>query len=212
MFKYFLYIILVLWVIKMYNLNKTKNILYASISIILGVFIINWLFPDKNTNIENFGRIIKQASTKTELEKRYCKNICKSPFSCNPNTVNPNTVDCNIYFESVSAVTDKQLAGLFIKNSLEPSEIREITPERIAIIIQMILPDEISQIKSEKITALTSQQLNAIISKLTQSQIAKLTTVQIGGITPQQIVDVPPTQLNAFKSRLTTFQKSALKF
>ena len=71
----------------MYNLNKTKNILYASISIILGVFIINWLFPDKNTNVENFGQRTKAISKKDilnfnsrmlELKGKYNKMINRS--------------------------------------------------------------------------------------------------------------------------------------
>jgi hypothetical protein len=50
MIKYLLYLMLILCVIKMYS-NKLKTndkIIYASISIFLGIIIIDWLLPKTN--------------------------------------------------------------------------------------------------------------------------------------------------------------------
>ena len=54
MIKYLLYLILLFSVIKMYRyrLKADENIIYASISIFVGILIINWLVP--KTFIENF--------------------------------------------------------------------------------------------------------------------------------------------------------------
>ena len=53
MIKYILYIILVLSVIKMYRfrLKTDQNIMYASLSIFIGIIIIDWIIP--KTPIEN---------------------------------------------------------------------------------------------------------------------------------------------------------------
>ena len=52
MIKYFLYLFLIYAVIKIYR-NKLKfdeNIIYSSLSIFIGIIIINWMIPDYNNN------------------------------------------------------------------------------------------------------------------------------------------------------------------
>lgn len=55
MIKYILYLILIFCVIKMYRfrLKSDEHIIYATLSIFIGIIIINWLLT-KTTN-ENFG-------------------------------------------------------------------------------------------------------------------------------------------------------------
>jgi len=47
MFKYILYIILIISVIKMYRfkLKRDENIIYSSLSIFIGIIIIDWIIP-----------------------------------------------------------------------------------------------------------------------------------------------------------------------
>ena len=54
MIKYLLYLILIFSVVKMYRyrLKTDEHIIYASLSIFVGILIINWLVP--KTYIENF--------------------------------------------------------------------------------------------------------------------------------------------------------------
>lgn len=54
MIKYILYLILILYVIKMYRfrLKSDQNIIYASLSIFIGIIIINWIIP--KSYIEKF--------------------------------------------------------------------------------------------------------------------------------------------------------------
>ena len=55
MIKYLLYLILIFSVIKMYRnrLNSDEHIIYATLSILIGLIIINWLLS--KTMKENFG-------------------------------------------------------------------------------------------------------------------------------------------------------------
>ena len=47
MIKYFLYLLLIFCVIKIFRfkLNSNNNIIYATLSIFIGIVIINWLIP-----------------------------------------------------------------------------------------------------------------------------------------------------------------------
>ena len=54
MFNYILYLILIISVIKMYRfrLKSDENIIYATLSIFIGIIIIDWLIP--KSYIEKF--------------------------------------------------------------------------------------------------------------------------------------------------------------
>jgi hypothetical protein len=60
MLRYILYLILIISVIKMYRfrLKSDENIIYSSLSLFVGILIIDWLVP-KN-RIEKFINSIKK--------------------------------------------------------------------------------------------------------------------------------------------------------
>ena len=155
MIKYLLYLILVLCVIKIYNLNNFNNVLCASISIILGVLIINWLFPDKNMNIENF-KYLKSPNSGYDTSKQ-CEDNCKiKDLNCNQNVnvANPNKYYCSISKETNQLNSDEII--YLINNSIYDLHIQELTNTQLQSIpinlLPKLTPTHLSKLSSTQIT------------------------------------------------------------
>lgn len=199
MIKYLLYLILILWITQIYKLNTTNNILYALVSIILGLILINWLFT--NTSFEKFSNVNIFANDCVD------GNLvnCPSGFSCNYN-INPSQPDkywCNINQE-ISLLTIDQINSILDNNpnALNQSQINELDSLQIGglsivklnLIFKYLSAEQISFLNIiEHIPYLSLKQINS----LTTSQIQALTTSQIQSLTVSQIQTLDPSQIQA---------------
>ena len=208
MIKTFLYIILVLLIIKLYNLDISKNIsnnspkkiMYVLISIILGVLIINWLLPNKK-NIENFPNN-PLASNAAAI----ASNIADStkPIDYHKLLINTSTYDATYIAKLVSwnriQYTILQFDGFM---NLSASQITLINPVQIPLIINSVKVNilginhhiiplnevQILALTPEQITYLTEDQLRSYIkegAKTTQF-FTYLSLYQTSILTPNQI-------------------------
>ena len=200
MIKYLLYLILVLWVIKMYNLNKINNVLYASISIILGVIIINWLFPDKIMNVENF----------TDLE---IINVTPQQISGLSTTYINQILPNQIYLLTqwqVAGLTTDQIISLDKTKlfNLRLDQLLLVTPGNFIKIKEIfnnnnpligITPNQSPppQLILTPIAVLNSVNINNY-KNLSQNQIAGLTPTQVSNLRQPQMKDLSPLKISAF--------------
>ena len=208
MIKTFLYIILVLLIIKLYNLDISKNIsnnspkkiMYVLISIILGVLIINWLLPNKK-NIENFpdNPLASNAAA-------IASNIADStkPIDYHKLLINTSTYDATYIAKLVSLnriqYTTLPFDGLM---TLSASQITLINPVQIPLIINSEKVDilgikhhiiplnevQILALTPEQITYLTEDQLRSYIKEGTKTTqfFTYLSLYQTSILTPNQI-------------------------
>jgi len=236
MIKYLLYLILVIWVLKTYNLNKFNNFLYASISIILGIIIINWLFPDKNTNVEKFTDLEIDALTPEQignltpeevatltidqinklglrlinLKVKQLTLLSYDKFTAITGNTKPIFEQNKSLMETplnLTAVPTKFPMGSTISDDL----VAKLTPDEIyglpSGILSQLSSSVIQNLTKEQITAISPDRINELqLSILSPSQISALRIKQISALSLDRINELSLPQL----SMLSPLQVSGL--